>query len=808
MKTKFCYLHILTFFIPAIILIIIFAVKGIVPFGNNIFFSSDSLSQYSIFHTELADKLQSGDSLLYSFRNGMGTDFLVQASYYLSSPFNLILFFVPSEYIAVYFSLTVIIKLGLAGLFMGIYLRKHFCNISPLLLITFSCCYSLCSYSIHYYSNVMWLDGFMLFPIIVLSLEMLYKNKRPYIYSAILGLTIISNFYIGFMICIFCVLYYSYLLFIDKNITLKKAIRNVSRFFLYSVLAGGISAFIIIPAFLSLSSTISGNTTVLNLFKEYYPFYVGFFRLMFNASPTFMNSPYLHTSVIAFLLLPLFILNKNIDLKVRIGKTCLIVIMLLSFQFRALDYVWNGFHITKGFAGRQSFIFIFLMLLIIIEELINYVKKDLIITIIFAVSAIIMVMSYIYYDLTWILYLTIFNIVLLVLYYLIFKTNKSVITVSCIFICAEIILSTYYEIKPSNDYDYYTTTYLHSDSTIQLINDDSFFRIKNDCKVLQNEGCLLGYNSLPIYSSFTSQTMADTLMSLGYYIGDNAYEDTSFEPVTMSLLGIKYVISDKSNLESDILKLINDCNGEYIYLNRNCLPVGFASYNQLTDDIAFNTENPFETINSVVYALSGIENIYTPVKLSNTIEPGKDIYIYGMDKICNVTFKSLSGEEEILYPNSKILMFAKKQNYICHISDSISGGSFVTDVDLSNIMAYSLDHEKYLEFTKLLSSSSLDLENFDSSYISGSIGLQNDGYIFTSIPYSEGWTVKVDGKEVETYGINDSFLAFNIKAGKHIITFEYITKGLPSGSLISVISVIVLVCVSIITSYPFRRLPA
>ena len=811
MKIKSYYIHILTFITPLIIISIVFSLKGIIPFGNNTIFDSDSLSQYAMFHSELADKLQSGDSLLYSFRNGMGTDFLVQSSYYLTSPSNILLIFVPSEYIALYFTLTVIIKLGLAGLFMGIYIKKHFGNISPILTLTFACCYSLCSYSVHYYSNLMWLDGFMLFPLVILCLEKLYNNKKPYMYSIILGITIISNFYIGFMVCLFCVLYYMYLLFTDRNISFKNAIRHISRFISYSLIAGGISSFVIIPAFLGLISSISGNTSATNLFSEYYPFYVNLFRLMFNASPTFMHSPYLHTSVVAFLILPLFFANRNIDKRIRLGRTILLLIMLLSFQFKILDYIWNGLHITKGFAGRQSFIFIFLIIIISIDELLHYTKKDLLLTVSFGVSAIIIAFSYIYYDLTSILYLTIFNIILLVIYYFVFKSLKSTLDnthhtvhnkttlICCSLIVLELILSTYYAIKPGLDYDYYKNTYLHSEDTISLIDDDSLFRIKNDCKTLQNEGCILSYNSIPIYSSFTSNNIADTLLSFGYYIGDNAYDDIANEPITMSLLGIKYVISANPNLESDYLELIGECDEEYIYMNRHYLPIGFATSNILPTDDSFNTENPFDTINSIVYSLSGIEDIYTPITLDNELDNGKDIYVYSMDKLSNVIFKSHTGTEEILYPNDKIMVFAKRHNYICHITDSKYGGSLLTDSDLSDVMAYSLDYDKYLKFTKILSASSLDIVNYNSGYIEGLISITNDGHIFTSIPYSDGWTVKVDGKKVESYGVHDSLLAFDIEAGEHFITFEYTTKGLLIGSLLSVISIIILICVTIIS---------
>ena len=55
--------------------------------------------------------------------------------------------------------------------------------------------------------NVMWLDGLVFLPLIILGLEKLLSGESGLSYSFFLGVMLISNYYIGFMICVFLVFY-------------------------------------------------------------------------------------------------------------------------------------------------------------------------------------------------------------------------------------------------------------------------------------------------------------------------------------------------------------------------------------------------------------------------------------------------------------------------------------------------------------------------------------------------------------------------------------------------------------------------
>lgn len=63
------------FIINLIIISIIFACTGLVPFGSNNFLSSDLGTQYLTFLTELRRQIVSGNLHLYLFSQSLGDNF-------------------------------------------------------------------------------------------------------------------------------------------------------------------------------------------------------------------------------------------------------------------------------------------------------------------------------------------------------------------------------------------------------------------------------------------------------------------------------------------------------------------------------------------------------------------------------------------------------------------------------------------------------------------------------------------------------------------------------------------------------------
>lgn len=242
------------FFLPVVILILIFAYRGIFPFGQESFLRTDMYHQYAPFFSEFRHKLLSGESLLYSWDVGMGVNFAALYAYYLASPFNWLLLLCPSSLIIEFMTYMIVFKSGLAGLSMAWYLKKY-TGSQKFGACYFGVFYALSGYMAAYSWNIMWLDCIVLLPLILHGLERLVREKKGLFYCLMLGLSILSNYYISIMICLFMVIYYVALLFLEKRPGWKDCLHSFFLFGVYSLLAGALAAAVLLPEIAALQST-------------------------------------------------------------------------------------------------------------------------------------------------------------------------------------------------------------------------------------------------------------------------------------------------------------------------------------------------------------------------------------------------------------------------------------------------------------------------------------------------------------------------------------------------------------------------
>ena len=213
------------FLVPVLIMLIIFLQRGIFPFGEESFLRTDMYHQYAPFFSEFQYKLTHGGSLFYSWDVGMGVNFAALYAYYLASPLNWLLILCPKGLIIEFMTYSIVLKTGLAGLSMAWYLRKH-CKTHDFGAAFFGIFYALSGYMAAYSWNIMWLDCIVLFPVVMLGLERLVKEQKGLLYCIALGMSILSNYYISIMICIFMVIYFGALLILEGFQGWKRLLRQ------------------------------------------------------------------------------------------------------------------------------------------------------------------------------------------------------------------------------------------------------------------------------------------------------------------------------------------------------------------------------------------------------------------------------------------------------------------------------------------------------------------------------------------------------------------------------------------------------
>ena len=118
-----------------------------------------------------------------------------------------------------------------------------------------------------------------------------------------------------------------------------------------------------------------------------------------------------------------------------------------------------------------------------------------------------------------------------------------------------------------------------------------------------------------------------------------------------------------------------------------------------------------------------------------------------------------------------------------------------------NFFAYALDDEKFEEGYEKLNSGALNIDSFTDTEITGTLNASEDGIIYTSIPYDEGWKITLDGKEVakdDIVAIGDALLGVKVSAGSHSVKFKYTPRGMMLGLGISAVTALILIAVAVL----------
>ncbi|ORN04746.1 YfhO family protein [Lentilactobacillus parabuchneri] len=79
------------------------------------------------------------------------------------------------------------------------------------------------------------------------------------------------------------------------------------------------------------------------------------------------------------------------------------------------------------------------------------------------------------------------------------------------------------------------------------------------------------------------------------------------------------------------------------------------------------------------------------------------------------------------------------------------------------------------------------------NHVSGTTSNVNSTTMVTSIPYSTGWKLTIDGQSAKTFVVNKGFVGANLPAGTHQIKLNYTTPGIKVGKLISAVSWLVFI---------------
>ena len=859
-KIKENYIFILSFILPMVIMFVVFTSLGVGFIGDKTIVSSDMYTQYVAYFGKFKDILSGDGSIFYSFNKSIGGNNIGLFAYYLASPLNLLLILFPKSAIGEFIFIIYLIKIGLASLCFSLYISKVYKK-KDLFVVIFSLCYALMSYNICFQMNIMWMDGMMLLPLVALGIEEIILKGKYKLYMIVLFMVVVSNYYIGYMICIFSVVYFFYKSIIYKKISLPRTFK----FFGASFITGGLASFLLIPVLISLST----GKADFNLFSEAITikqnlssFLSKLFIGSYNMGQVMKSPTNIYCSVMVAELLMLYFFNKEINIRNKIASLIVMVFIALSFFISTFILLWHGFDYPIGFQYRNSFIFCFFIITLAYECWLKIKRSNfngLIITVLFFAVASIYVSygEYDYLDTNKIVSTFIISLCYIIVFMICIKFNtisRIILPLISLLVITELTLNAYLSMKNIKYIDKahigeYIETVSPLIEEVKSLN-DNFYRIEQVYRNTLNDSMLLNYNGLGHSSSANEESTGRLIKNFGFKTStiNEIYNMGTTIPID-SILGIKYLISMeepeffkcykyKQNMFYNKIKT----EGNYaVYQNPYALPIAFMVNEALESTKSNEAKNKFAYNNDILKSMVN-ENydIYkelnvTDIKLNNLSEVKYDdetVYqkeIKGVKATIELTLKA--------HEYGPVYMFLKSSEYENGFSSKKSNISSQNGVSItvnSNVKydqftghgyniqfigTYHKDEEITIEISVLNDSFSLDevqlyycdmdrfqdiyknlsyniIENtvYEDGYVKGNIEVTADKTLmYTSIPYDEGWSLKVDGEDYDYFKILDGLIGVKLQPGEHKIEFKYKLPGLRLGIGISIFSLGILI---------------
>ena len=724
---------VIAFFVPFFVLLVSYAVFGVWPFGDKSALVLDLNGQYVYFYEALKNALFGDGSIFYSWSRNLSGDFFGLVGYYLASPFSIIPVILPRAIITESILLMQACKIGTASVTFSYFLKKTG-RADNLVSILFGVLYSLMAYISVEIMNPMWIDGAVYLPLIILGIEKLVKDKRILPFAIPMGLMLLANFYIGYMVGIFAVFYFIFFAISEDCLfNLKKAFDRLWRALLGGVIAVLIGALTIIPIIkvLSLGKLEFSTPTT---FSPYAKFSVlealGKLLPLSYDSVNVDGLPFIYCGLLTLLCFPLFFASKKVSLKKKLCFAFLVAVSFVLMYVSTFDLLMHGGQWPNWLNYRYSFVLSFLLLTLGADAFYNLdgIERKTVFKVYGVILAIIILFntSWAYVSDTYALWFCVIALTLYAAILLIIKLKPDVkrVAIICtiVFVCCELVFNTFDNFKKIDDEvlystrDSYTDWYEEFSPVVNHIKqtDDSFYRMETTYHRTVNDNMALDIYGLSHSSSLMNTQILDFLSYMGYtsrgfesrYIGGTVLSD--------SLLGLKYVVAEWEDIDGNISP-------------KNNLMV----YEDLYRDVYSNG-----------YVLHVYENPYA-----------LPIAFYADDSLFLTSFDS--GNENNVFENQNQLL----SNIVGEAGESY----FVPanyETALNNVTCYdAVDQDRYVPSDATLSAS-----------IDFTIKSDIDGELYMFIPtnYHRGATVNYNGKVVSEYFAGDHHTALalgNVKAG-------------------------------------------
>ena len=760
--------------------------------GYFLFYGDFNVQQIP-FYQRCHELVRSG-SLGWDFGTDLGVNFIGSYTFYLlGSPFFWVSLLFPNNFVPYLMGPLLILKFAFCALAAYFYLRRFLRNHETArlggLLYAFS---GFAVYNIffnHFH------EALIVFPLLLLSLELLITENRRGVFALMVGISAITNYFFFFGMVVFAIIYW----FVR---VLSGAIKvSPARFFVLifeAVIGLLLSAVLLLPA----AAALSGNTRLTEILTGWGAIMYGKEQIYANIFQCFFFPPDLPARPVFFPgadvkwsslggWLPIFGMvgvfafmgnKKGHWLKRVIG---IMIFMALVPFLNSAFYMFNsayyarwyfmpilmmclatamaieddgidwhsGFRWCAGITIATTLVIGFMPAAISSEGKITewglYVKDS----------------NNLFRD-RFFLTCAIALISLLILRVLIahIRTGKKFFlrgATASVCVMAVIYASVFIGTGKTHSYEDSVMLPLIEEQ-VELGGDKGDYRI-DTYECVDNTGMYFNYNSINAFHSIVPTSVTEFYEFIGEERGV-ASRPTTKSYAARPLLSVKYLL---------------DLNDGYNFENSETSGMPGFSY--------LKTEWDYDVYENENYIPYGFTYDYYITR--------EEAQYYGAENAANMMLKALVLEYD---------QIAKYKNIL---ADFKTAYTFNSPAEEGKSEIY-FDDATYAEDCRKLAAGAAHSFKQGKNSFTAEITLNKDNLVFFSIPYEKGWSAYVNGEKAEIEKVNVGFMAVLCQAGANTIEFRYKTPALTMGAVVSCGAAVVLLIYLLISFIYKAKRPA
>ena len=380
--------------------------------------------------------------------------------------------------------------------------------------------------------------------------------------------------------------------------------------------------------------------------------------------------------------------------------------------------------------------------------------------------------------------------------------------------------------------------YLNSSRELKELTDhleqNGFYRMELDTFNGRNNNMWLDYPGVSLFASTMGADINDLMGKLGYFEATNKYSYVGATSLTDSILGVKFLV-DTDELDSiRTFNHIYTVDKQHLYENPYALSLGFM-VDESYADWEYDGATPQAVLNDFVCAATDVSGtLFTNVSMPQAIEENCTVvndeankYVWKKDAKSDDASVKFSlditdGQNYYIYyqastcdklkvsRNDAVQSYSDTRGHFVELgNDGHIDLEFITDDEHTSgnikIWLLTYDNAVFEAFYNEVKDQQLVIEDYSSTHVKSFIDVTESGLLFTSIPYDEGWTVKVDGQEVETKSVDGTLLYIELENGHHTIEMNYMPGGFIPGLILTLGSCLIFAVIIVVKSKKYCR---